>query len=470
MSQLTELDSWKQLESLAISLEAKVKKDNVLSFDKITLNYRRQYLTPSILQALFNLAESRDLKNKIAGLFEGQFTSADGSLHTALRAQAGEIVRYQGENVLPKIVAVRQQMYELATDIREGRWQGYSGKSITDVVHLGIGGSLFGPVFCIEALEDFITAEQHVHFVSEVAPHAFENVIKNLNPETTLFIIASKSFKTDEVICNLKKAMAWIKQRKGFEKHFIAVTANLDEAKTYSIKHILDMGKWIVGRFSTFSAINFITCIAIGPEKFDEFLEGASHLDQHFLSSDFNNNLPVLLALIGIWNNNFRHIHYHLILPYGQNLEKFVNLTQQLEMESNGKSVGIDGQPVDYATSPIVWGGSGDHAQHSYYQLIAQGTHQISMDLISDESYNHEMTNKIFFSLKESINQSEAPLAYPFNQIFLKHCIPASVGELIALYEHKVFCQSVIWGINPFNQPGVDHCKRYLQKFSEKRK
>lgn len=468
MSKLPNSNSWKHLQSLVASIKAKVDTNHIVSFDNITLNYRRQYLSPSIINALFELAEYQDLKNQITCLSQGNLPYPDISFHTACRAPADSKVYYQGKNILPQVMATRERMYEITKDIREGRWLGYSGKPITDIVHLGIGGSILGPSFCLEVLADFISTNQNFYFISEVAPNIFEHTIKDLSPETTLFIVASKSFQTSEVLCNMNKAIAWIKPRKGFENHFIAVTANPDKARSYKFRHILDIGNWISGRFSTTSAINLITCIAIGAENFDKFLHGAYSLDQHFFKTSFEHNLPVLLALIGVWNNNFRNIHNHLILAYGQHLEKFVNFVQQLEMESNGKSVDLNQQVVEYATAPIVWGGSGDQAQHSYYQLIAQGTHQISMDLILDESYNQEMTNMVFFSLKESFNQSEDPLSYTFNQIILKECNPTSVGELIALYEHKVFCQSVIWGINPFNQPGVEQCKRYLKTISEK--
>lgn len=462
MSKLTTLKSWEQLTLQALEARPCPDKRSVVTHHGITLNYSQQYISPAIMDHLLNLANDTHLHDHISALFSCGGKGPDVSLHVGLRALKDSSIYFQGRDLLPDMMHTRHLMYRMATEIRTQQWVGCTDQPITDIVHLGIGGSMLGTAFGLKALNDNISAKQTFHFVSEVSPHALENTLKKLNPETTLFIVASKSFRTKETICNLEKAISWLSCCKVKSQHLIAVTANPDLAKTYQINHVLNLSHMVVGRFSTFSAISLITCIALGTDGYQAMLDGAQCMDQHFLDANFSENLPVLLALIGIWNINFLGIHQHLMLAYGENLEKLVPFVQQLEMESNGKSIDIHNHRVDYATAPIVWGGAGYSAQHSYYQLIAQGTHQIAMDVIVDFNYHEDTNNLVFFNVNNNINQTIGSAAYHVNQIILNRCEPSTIGALIALYEHKVFCQSVIWNINPFNQPGVDCFKKFL--------
>lgn len=470
MYQLTKSVAWNELESLAIvekNSKPSVQKSHVITNKYFDLIFRRQYISDKILSNLVNLAEHCNLANKIQMLQTGptdDWINEEFSFHTMLRTHNKNEIYFHGQNIHPLIKNTLDEMNNIATQIRNGIWKGCTGKEITDIVHLGIGGSLLAPEFCINALEDYVLANIGFHFVSEVSPHAFESVVKTLNPETTLFIVASKSFTTPETLCNLEKAMHWLSQSNFYAKHIIAITANPERARAYNIKTILNMGEWIVGRFSGTSAVNLITCIAIGTESFKHLLKGAYEMDEHYANEPFRKNIPMILALTEIWNNNFRHINNHLILAYGQHIGHLIPFIQQLDMESNGKSEDFDGNKIDYATSAIIWGGSGDQAQHSYVQLISQGTHRISMTLISDKKYDEEMTNKIFLGLKDSINCRPDPLSVPFNQLLIKENNPAGIGALMSIFENKAFTQAMIWHINPFSQPGVESSKQCLKK------
>ncbi|HEN5512449.1 TPA: glucose-6-phosphate isomerase, partial [Legionella pneumophila] len=293
-------------------------------------------------------------------------------------------------------------------------------------------------------------------------------VIAKINPQTTLFIVSSKSFTTKETLLNARKAFALYEDTASIDQHFIAVTAHPERAYQMGIKTVLPIWDWVGGRFSFCSAVNLITAIAIGYEQFVELLAGAHDIDTHVQFTDFKNNIPVLMALIGIWNNNFLNIHNLLILTYSKKLEYFVPYVQQLDMESNGKSIDVNGRMVDYATGPIVWGGLGNQAQHSYFQLLCQGTHRCVGDFITLKTNDeHEINSMCHYKMKvlsEGIQTIENPYGYipgnmPMNHLILSDCSPYTLGALVALYEHKIFVQSVIWNINPFDQPGIESAK-----------
>jgi len=366
------------------------------------------------------------------------------------------------------IIATRHAMQRIVEQIRTKQWSGFSGKPLTDIVNIGIGGSDLGPRFCLTALTEHTSPDFNYHFISDADPASFHQVVSKLNPETTLFIVASKSFTTPETLFNARKAMAWIGHQHS-DRHFIAVTANIALANQFGIKHVLPVWSWIGGRYSFCSAINLITAIAIGFEQFNQLLAGSNSMDEHFLTSEFSNNLPVLMALIGIWNNNFLNIHNLLLLTYARQLEQFVPHIQQLDMESNGKSIDNHGKSVNHATGPIIWGGLGNQAQHSYYQLLCQGTHKVTLDFITLNAFKNEIINDISEAkmkvLSNGINDLENPSGFipgnvPLNHLRLNDASPFTIGALIALYEHKVYAQSVIWNINPFDQPGVESTKR----------
>lgn len=309
------------------------------------------------------------------------------------------------------------------------------------------------------------------HFISDADPHAFSDVCDQLHPETTLFIISSKSFTTKETLYNMKKAFAWVNKPEHMDKHFIAITANEDKARDYGFSTILSIWDWVGGRYSLTSAINLITAIAIGFDQFTQLLEGANQMDQHFQTQELHDNMPVIMALIGLWNINFLRISSFLFLIYTKRLALFVPYLQQLDMESNGKSVDIHGRNVTYSTGPVIWGGLGNQAQHSYYQLLCQGTHKVAIDFISSEEFEGSLIDSYckakMHALSEGVDNGD-PRSYiaggiPMNHIRLKSCTPASIGALIALYEHKIFVQSLLWNINAFDQPGVESAKRLRQ-------
>lgn len=484
MSRLLKMRSWKELEKYALKKQPysqkSVLQNGYVSTEYIDIDYREQCINEQTLTLLFELAEECGLKEKIHELMTGypvNNTENIPALHTALRSNDDTVLLVNGHNIITDIINVREKMYAISIKIRNGEWRGYSGECLTDIVNIGIGGSMLGPAFCISALSEFTSDKLKFHFISDVDLNTFKHVMRKLNPETTLFIVSSKSFTTTETLCNLKRALLWINQPKHINKHFIAVTSNIQKAKEFGITNILPIWNWVGGRFSLWSAINLITCIAIGPVKFSELLLGARLIDEHFRTMDFLNNAPVLLGLIGVWNINFLNINNLLVLTYLHNLQQFVPHLQQLDMESNGKSSDKEGFPVNYSTGPIIWGGSGNQAQHSYYQSLYQGTNKIAADVISVSTFNDELINKMCLAHKEVLSKrtfnchdlhKDLPLGIPINHIYLADCTPQAIGSLIAVYEHKIFTQSVIWNINPFDQPGVESSKKILMQMAHK--
>lgn len=437
----------------------------------IELNYSHQKINKEELRLLVALATSCDLKNKINQLFSGKplnSTENRPALHTALRANDNKKLWINNQNILDHVAFSKSEINRISTTIRNKLWLGYSGKPITDIVNIGIGGSDLGPRLCVQALQKYTSKAFGYHFVSDADPQRFDNTVEHLNPETTLFIVSSKSFTTRETLYNAHKAKQWIGDHPNQNAHFIAVTAQPQKAINLNFKTIVPIWDWVGGRYSFCSAINLISAIAIGYERFEDILLGARDMDHHFSNTPFESNLPVLLALIGVWNNNFLSIHNLLVLTYAQQLEQLVPYLQQLEMESNGKSIDKQGNLINYATAPIVWGGPGNQAQHSYYQLLCQGTHKVSADLVMLKSTENEIITEAAKAKATILNQGTSSKGkkntnvlggMPINQLWLDDCSAYTLGALIAMYEHKVFTQSVIWNINPFDQPGVESAK-----------
>ncbi|MDF1827348.1 MAG: glucose-6-phosphate isomerase [Legionellaceae bacterium] len=437
----------------------------------IELDFSKQRVTHETLDLLFKLAKACQLKEKIVALMAGEKVNASekrAALHTALRAPQDKPLMLGGRDIMRDIFDARHKMEAIAKEIRNQTWFGYTNQPITDVVNIGIGGSDLGPKFCISALSDDTSSALGYHFISDADPDAFERVTASLNPETTLFIVSSKSFTTQETLFNMKKAMDWVGDPKHFDQHFIAVTADPEKALAFGIKNVLPIWAWVGGRYSACSAINLVTMIAIGPEKFNEFLSGAHAMDMHVKNTSFEKNLPVLAALLGVWNINFLNIHTLLMLVYSSRLEQLVPYVQQLDMESNGKRIDRDNKTVPYATGPIIWGGHGNRAQHSYYQLLCQGTHRVAIDFFSLKTSDKCMVNAfcrdkqrvLVEGVQADDEASKAILGETsLNHFSLEQCSPYVLGALIALHEHKIYVQSVIWNINPFNQPGVESAK-----------
>ena len=482
MEQLTNMAIWKSLEDEAQSLrlfnlqnltpETRLERQSfTVSTCNIHLDYSNQHLTNNTLTLLIKLANERGLREKINTLMQGgkvNLSENRPALHTALRAPEHQSILVNDQDIMPEIVGARHKMQSIVEKIRSKNWLGFSEKAITDIVNIGIGGSDLGPRFALKALEEYTSKDLNYHFISDADPNAFTHAVTQLNPETTLFIISSKSFTTQETLYNMKKALHWIGDHPHHARHFIAVTANSHKAIQLGITTILPLWDWVGGRYSFCSAVNLITAIAIGFEEFNQLLAGANSMDNHFKESDFSTNLPVILALIGIWNNNFLHIHTLLTWTYSQLLERLVAYIQQLDMESNGKSIDNQGRAVNYATGPIIWGGMGNQAQHSYYQLLCQGTHKITADFISLDAYSGQIVNRVCDAKKHilttGVNNLDHPNGYipgntPLNHIRIKNLTPFTLGALVALYEHKVYTQSVIWNINPFDQPAVESAK-----------
>lgn len=475
MKPLTLSTPWKFLEEQALNHREDViqpYQNTAVSACGITLDFSHQRLSDLTLENLCALAQQRSLSEKIQALMQGQIVNLSENrpaLHTALRLPNATSIPIH-PRIMEDVQFAMNEMQAIVNKLRNQQWLGHSGAPITDVVNIGVGGSDLGPRFCMQGLGDYVTHDLSFHFISNADPNAFHRISKNLNPHTTLFIISSKSFTTDETLYNAQKAIAWINNPQGQRQHFIAVTAHPMRAYELGLVHVLPIWSWVGGRYSFCSAINLITAIAIGWDNFQSMLNGAHSMDMHFKDADFKDNLPVLLALLGIWTNNFLSIHNVLMLVYAEQLEQFVAYVQQLDMESNGKSHDHHGNEVKYSTGPMIWGGLGNQVQHSYFQLLCQGTHKVALDFITLDTYDEHMINQMCAAkinvLTKGVVDSQNPHGYiagkiPLNHIRLSDCSPYTLGALIALYEHKIYTQSVIWDINPFDQPGVESAKRF---------
>lgn len=473
-----------------------------IEFNDILLDYSKNRITEETMQLLTALAEETGVKEWAGKMFSGEKinnTEGRAVLHTALRNRSSRPVYVDGRDVMPGVKAVLQHMRSFSEEVRSGRWKGFSGKSITDVVNIGIGGSDLGPVMVTEALKPYSRRDIRVHFVSNVdATHIME-VLRTADPETTLFIIASKTFTTQETIANADTAKKWFtasfkdstEAHKAIAKHFVALSTNEKEVSAFGIdtRNMFEFWDWVGGRYSLWSAIGLSIAVCIGMDNYEELLNGAFEMDEHFRTAPLEKNIPVILALLGIWYNNFFGAETHAILPYDQYLHRFAAYFQQGDMESNGKSVTRDGVPVDYSTGPVIWGEPGTNGQHAFYQLIHQGTKLIPSDFIAPvESHNpqgdhHAMLLSNYFAQTEALMRGktaeeaaeelkaqglspekiEALLPHkvfagnkPSNSMLVGKITPRSLGSLIAMYEHKIFVQGIIWGVNSFDQWGVE--------------
>lgn len=460
-----------------------------LRVDDIYLDYSKNFINEDVIAQLIDLANSCSLKSAISRLMTGEpvnVTENRCALHTALRRDANSSLMVNGFDVMPKIVAQRERMSQIVHQLQAQEWFGATGKVITDVVNIGIGGSDLGPKMAVQALKNYQTSKLALHFVSNIDPVEMTSVLSQLNPATTLFIISSKSFTTTETLTNASLAKAWLIQHlktQQVESHFIAVTTKPEKAKAFGIAalHILTFEEWVGGRYSIWSTIGLPLALSIGMAQFESFLLGARKMDEHFATAPFSQNMPVLLALIGIWYTHGWGAQTMSILPYAHGLRRFADYLQQLDMESNGKSAQINGEIVEGLTGPIVWGQAGTNGQHAFYQLLHQGTHFVPIDFIAsiqsetslDEQHKQFIANCLAQAQalmqgtlhETSLSTHEImPGNKPSNVLLLTKITPSSLGQLISLYEHKVYVQGIIWGINSFDQPGVELGKKLASK------
>uniref|UniRef100_A0A646QDY7 Glucose-6-phosphate isomerase n=1 Tax=Hemiscolopendra marginata TaxID=943146 RepID=A0A646QDY7_9MYRI len=466
---------------------------------EILIDYSKNLINEDIMKLLFDLASARGIAEARDAMFVGHkinSTEKRAVLHIALRNRSNEPIFVDGKDVMPDVNAVLKHMREFVQQINSGEWKGYSGKRITDVVNVGIGGSDLGPYMVTEALKPYAIGP-NVHFVSNIDGTHLAKTIKNLDPESTLFIIASKTFTTQETITNAVSAKEWFlskaKNESAVSKHFVALSTNTSEVTKFGIdeKNIFEFWDWVGGRYSLWSAIGLSIAVHIGMDNFEALLSGAHFVDNHFRSAPLDKNIPVILALIAIWHHNFFGAESHCLLPYDQYMHRFPAYFQQGDMESNGKSVTRAGEHVHYTTGPIVWGEPGTNGQHAFYQLIHQGTRLIPCDFIAPvETHNpirnglhHDILLANFLAQPEALMKGKTKeearaelekagktgddLEYllphkvfegnkPTNSILLKKITPFTLGVLIAIYEHKIFVQGIIWDINSFDQWGVE--------------
>lgn len=463
----------------------------------IYMDYSKQAMNQAVLSSLIELAHECQLSLKINELLSGKpvnDTECRPALHTACRLPMGASLVVDGVDIAKGVQASLDKMASLASRIRSGIWRGYSGKAITDVVNIGVGGSDLGPLMVTNALDEWADTDIRVHFVSNMDGTQIDTLLKRLDPQTTLFIISSKSFGTIDTLSNAKTARAWLLATGAnsdslLRRHFIGISTRADKMSDWGIHadNQLLLWEWVGGRFSVWSAIGLAIAIRLGMDGFLAFLAGAYEMDEHFAKADFAHNLPVLLGLIGVWNATFLGINAHTVLPYDGRLFYLPNYLTQLEMESNGKSVARTGQQVGYSTCPILWGDIGSNAQHAFYQLLHQGTQRVSCDFITPIRRYDNQQNRHDNFLEEQHRLSQANclaqsqvLAFgngalggddkadkfakfkqyrgnqPSTTLLLDSLTPRTLGSLIALYEHKVYVMSVIWDINPFDQWGVE--------------
>lgn len=503
----TETQAWRQLELHLMELQAVHMRELFaadhkrfekfsLQFEDLLVDFSKNRINAETLKLLLRLADETGLREGIDAMFSGKKinrTENRAVLHVALRNRSGNPMLIDGTDMMPEVNRVLQQMKDFVDRLRNGSWTGYTGKTITDVVNIGIGGSDLGPCMVTEALKPY-ASRICTHFVSNVDGTHISETLRKLNPETTLFIVASKTFTTQETMTNARTARQWFLQQ-GTEadiaSHFVAVSTNREAVTGFGIaaENMFEFWDWVGGRFSLWSAIGLPIACAIGYENFEQLLEGAHAMDNHFKNTPFESNIPVLLALISIWNTNFLGATSEAILPYDQYLARFPAYLQQAFMESNGKSVDRNGQPVDYLTCPVIWGEPGTNGQHAFYQLIHQGTHLIPCDfLMPAKSHNpvgnhHQilaancfaqsealMKGKTYEEVEEELraagfNEEQIKFSAPYrvfagnkpsNTILFKELNPRTLGSLIAMYEHKIFVQGFIWNIFSFDQWGVE--------------
>ncbi len=502
MTTLTDSPEWQALEAHAMEM-AEVHLRDLFADDPeraermtfelgdLTLDFSKHRVTPRTLELLLQLAEAAELPARTAAMFNGEAinTTEDRAvLHTALRAKSSDSFIVGGKNVVPDVHAVLDQMGTFSHKVRDGKWVGHTGKRVRTVVNIGIGGSDLGPLMAYRALSAYVHPDLEVRFVSNVDPAHLLAATEGLDPAETLFIVASKTFTTAETLNNARNARQWLLDGLGGDaaavaKHFVALSTNAEKVEEFGIDtaNMFQFWDWVGGRYSFDAAIGLSLMIAVGADHFGQMLDGFRTVDQHFLHTPLEHNVPVLAGLLGIWYRNFLGLPTYAVLPYSQHLDRFPAYLQQLDMESNGKSVRLDGTPVDYDTGPIVWGEPGTNGQHAFYQLIHQGTTIIPSDFIgflqpaADLPPQHELLMANMFAQAEALafgKTAEEVRAAGVDEALVPHrtfagnrpstalladtLTPAVLGQLVALYEHRVFTQGTIWGVNSFDQWGVE--------------
>jgi glucose-6-phosphate isomerase len=510
MGSRRELAAWRALEAHAVGLRGTSLRTLFAedperfgrfagSLDDLLVDWSKQRVTEETMRLLVDLARACDVEGRRDAMLRGEkinATEGRAVLHTALRNRAGTPVMVDGRDVMPDVQAVLEQMRGFSEAVRHGAWRGHTGETITDIVNIGIGGSDLGPLMVCEALRPYARADLRAHFVSNVDGAHLVHTLAGLDPARTLFIVASKTFTTQETMTNAASARAWLVERLGGDaaavgRHFVAVSTNAEAVRAFGIDpaNMFVFWDWVGGRYSLWSAIGLSIVLYLGFERFAELLDGAHAMDRHFATAPLAANLPVVIALLGVWNSNFLGAESQAILPYDQHLARFPAYLQQGDMESNGKSVTLGGAVVDYQTGPIIWGEPGTNGQHAFYQLIHQGTRLVPCDFLAAAESQTPLSDHHAKLLANFFAQSEA-LAFgktgaevraelegqgltsavverlvphkvfegnrPSTSILYRQLTPFRLGTLIALYEHKIFTQGVIWDVNSFDQWGVE--------------
>ena len=503
----TKTNAWQQLEHHFSEMENNSIKKMFQDDDKraekfhikwndFLVDYSKNNINQKTINLLLNLAEEVNLKDAIAKYFSGDVinqTENRAVLHTALRSSESDTVLVDGKNIMPEVFEVKQSIQKFTNEIVSGQRKGYSGKAFTDVVNIGIGGSDLGPAMVVEALQ-YYKNHLNVHFVSNVDGDHVNEILKKINPETTLFVIVSKTFTTQETLTNSETIRAWFlnsANQDDVAKHFVAVSTNIARVTDFGIdaNNIFPMWDWVGGRFSLWTAVGLSISLAVGFDNFNALLKGANQMDDHFKNESFDKNIPVVLALLSIWYNNFFGAESEALIPYTQYLQKLAPYLQQGIMESNGKSIGRDGKPVNYQTGTIIWGEPGTNSQHAFFQLIHQGTKLIPTDFIGyvkplygDQNHHDKLMSNFFAQTEallsgktaeqvqaefevQGLASDKADYLLPFkvfsgnkptNTILIQKLTPETLGSLIALYEHKIFVQGIIWNIFSYDQWGVE--------------
>ena len=475
----------------------------------LLLDYSKNRITDKTMSLLFQLARQMKLEDMRERMFTGEkinFSEHRAVLHTALRNRSNTPVYVDGKDVMPDVNRVLAQMRDFSERVRDGRWKGFTGKKITDIVNIGIGGSDLGPLMACTALKPYASADLNAHFVANIDGAHLAKALEHCHPETTLFIVASKTFTTQETMTNARSARDWFMQSTtnpaDIAKHFVALSTNAKAVSEFGIDtaNMFEFWDWVGGRYSLWSAIGLSIALHIGMDNFEEMLAGGHEMDQHFRSTPLEQNMPVIMGLIGVWYNNFFNTETHAILPYDQGLSRFTAYLQQADMESNGKFVDRDGKKINYSSGPIIWGEVGTNGQHAFYQLIHQGNKLIPCDFLmpihshyavgKNGNEHHKILLANMFAQTKALMQGKTALEVkheleslgvsdeeirallphrvfggnrPTNSILFDKLTPRTLGKLIALYEHKSFVQGIIWHINSFDQWGVEFGKQLAQ-------
>ena len=514
----TKTNAWQQLENhflemKTVSMPELFQNDKEraekfhLQWDDFLVDYSKNKINQETVNLLLKLADEVQLKAAISSYFGGDEinqTENRAVLHMALRAPETASYLVDGKNVITEIFDVKNKIKQFTNEVLNGDRKGFTGKPFTDIVNIGIGGSDLGPVMVVEALQ-FYKNHLNVHFVSNVDGDHVNEIIKKLNPETTLFVIVSKTFTTQETLTNSETIRTWFLKsgtQNDVAKHFVAVSTNIQKVTDFGInpENVFPMWDWVGGRFSLWSAVGLSISLAVGFENFDGLLKGANKMDNHFQTTSFDKNIPVILALLSIWYNNFFGAESEALIPYTQYLQKLAPYLQQGIMESNGKSIGRDGKPVDYQTGTIIWGEPGTNSQHAFFQLIHQGTKLIPTDFIGfvkplygDKDHHDKLMSNFFAQTeallngkteaqvksefeKQGITSEKAAFLLPFkvftgnkptNTLLIQKLTPETLGSLVALYEHKIFVQGIIWNIFSYDQWGVELGKQLASSILE---